>query len=383
MTRVFDLAIVGAGILGLAHALAAARLGKRVIVLDKDSQANGASIRNFGLVTATGQQRGLTWRRAGRSRDVWAEIAAKADIAVEHRGVAVTARLPEAVPVLEAFMATEMADACRIATPAEAARRVPALRMEGLKAVLLSEGALRVESRTAIPKLARHLEEAHGVTIRRGVTVTAVAPPRIETSAGLVAAEAAIVCPNDDFLTLFPERIAARGPTKCKLHMLRVRPESPVAFGAAVMSDFGLARYDGFAALPEAEALKARLAAERPDMLANGIHLIVVQSADGSLVVGDSHHYGPTPDPFAPTEVDELIMGEFDAVLALPGRRIVERWTGVYPSGPDVMFMDAPSADVRLVMVTGGTGASTSFAIAEETIADLYGLAAPAHAVAV
>ncbi|MFX5777112.1 TIGR03364 family FAD-dependent oxidoreductase, partial [Acinetobacter baumannii] len=78
--------------------------------------------RNFGLVTATGQQRGLTWRRAGRSRDVWAEIAAKADIAVEHRGVAVTARLPEAVPVLEAFMATEMADACRIATPAEAAR---------------------------------------------------------------------------------------------------------------------------------------------------------------------------------------------------------------------------------------------------------------------
>ncbi|WP_204351058.1 hypothetical protein, partial [Serratia marcescens] len=90
---------------------------------------------------------------------------------------------------------------------------------------------------------------------------------------------------------------------------LRVRPENPVAFGAAVMSDFGLARYDGFAALPEAAPLKARLAAERPDMLANGIHLIVVQSADGSLVVGDSHHYGATPDPFAPTAVDDLIMG--------------------------------------------------------------------------
>ncbi|WP_204309823.1 hypothetical protein, partial [Klebsiella michiganensis] len=88
--------------------------------------------------------------------------------------------------------------------------------------------------RTAIPKLARHLEEVHGVTIRRGVTVSAVEPPEIRTSAGLDAAETAIVCPNDDFLTLFPERIAARGPTKCKLHMLRVRPENPVAFGAAV-----------------------------------------------------------------------------------------------------------------------------------------------------
>lgn len=383
MTRAYDLAVVGAGILGLAHALAAARLGKRVIVLDKDSQANGASIRNFGLVTVTGQQRGLTWRRATRSRDVWAEIAPKAGIAVEHRGVAIAASRPEAVPVLEAFMATEMAENCRIATPAEAAKRVPALRTEALKAVLLSEGALRVESRTAIPKLACHLAEAHGVVFQRGTTVTAVEPPRIQTSAGPVAAETAIVCPNDDFLTLFPERIAARGPTKCKLHMLRVRPEQPVGFGAAVMSDFGLARYEGFAALAEAEALKARLAAERPDMLANGIHLIVVQSADGSLVVGDSHHYGATPDPFASTAVDDLIMGECDAVLALPGRRIVERWTGIYPSGPDVMFMDAPRPDVRLVMVTGGTGASTSFAIAEETIADLYGLAPPAHAVAV
>jgi hypothetical protein len=36
----------------------------------------------------------------------------------------------------------------------------------------------------------------------------------------------------------------------------------------------------------------------------NGIHLIAVQSADGSLVVGDSHHYAPTPHPFGSTAVD-------------------------------------------------------------------------------
>jgi glycine/D-amino acid oxidase-like deaminating enzyme len=70
-SRVFDLAIVGAGICGLAHALAAARLGKRVVVLDRDAQANGASVRNFGFVTVTGQEAGACWRRAMRSRDVW------------------------------------------------------------------------------------------------------------------------------------------------------------------------------------------------------------------------------------------------------------------------------------------------------------------------
>jgi hypothetical protein len=35
------------------------------------------------------------------------------------------------------------------------------------------------------------------------------------------------------------------------------------------------------------------------------------------------------------------------------------------------MFVDKPSETVRIVMVTSGTGASTSFAIAEETIRDL------------
>ena len=37
------------------------------------------------------------------------------------------------------------------------------------------------------------------------------------------------------------------------------------------------------------------------------------------------------------------------------------------------MFADAPHEDVRLVMITSGTGASTSFAIAEEVIEELFG----------
>jgi glycine/D-amino acid oxidase-like deaminating enzyme len=113
---------------------------------------------------------------------------------------------------------------------------------------------------------------------------------------------------------------------------------------------------------------------DQAQQLENGVHLIVVQSADGSLVVGDSHHYAVTPDPFAPDGVDELILEEFDAVFRQARPRIVERWTGTYSSAQDrPMFMDRPAESIRLVMITGGTGASTSFAIAEETISDLYG----------
>ena len=105
---------------------------------------------------------------------------------------------------------------------------------------------------------------------------------------------------------------------------------------------------------------------------AQGLVVCVVQSADGSLVVGDSHHYAATPDPFAPDAVDQIIMAEFDRVLSLPGRRITERWTGIYPSAADrLMLVDKPDPAVRLVIITSGTGASTAFAIAEEVIGEM------------
>jgi D-hydroxyproline dehydrogenase subunit beta len=371
----FDLAVVGSGIVGLAHALAAVRLGKRVVVIDRDAQANGASIRNFGFVTVTGQQAGACWRRAMRSRDVWAEVAPQAGIAVEHAGLCVAVRRDAARDVLEAFAATEMGRACELLTASQAKARVPLLRDDALRAALWSSHELRVESRDAIPRLAAWLQEAYGVSFLRSTLVYDVAPPRVQTSRGVVHAQAAVVCPGDDWQTLFPDRLAAYGLTRCKLHMMRVQiePARP-RLGAAVMSDLGLVRYLGYAELPQAQALRRQLEVEQAPALANGVHLIVVQSADGSLVVGDSHHYGQTPDPFAPETVDQIILDEFDAVLGAPERRVVQRWIGIYASADDrLMLIDRPSDSVRIAVVTSGTGASTAFAIGEEVIDELFG----------
>src|ERR1700744_3857672 len=115
-SRSFDLAVVGGGVIGLAHAYVAAKAGKRVAVIEKDPRANGASIRNFGFITVTGQERGDSWRLARRTRDVWAEIAPKARIRVEQQGLYLTARSPEAIAVIEAFLATEMGEGCALIT---------------------------------------------------------------------------------------------------------------------------------------------------------------------------------------------------------------------------------------------------------------------------
>ena len=377
MDRHFDCLIVGAGIIGLAHALAAARQGLRVAVLDREARAVGASIRNFGFITVTGQEEGITWRRAMRSRDIWAGIVEDAGIAVHQRGLLMCARRPDALTVLEEFAAGPMGQGCEIIPGRMLADYQPGLRSD-LAGALVSPHELRVESRDAIPRLTHWLQRAHPVVLHTGVAVHGVESGRVHSSAGVFTADHIVVCPGPDLRTLFADVIARRGITLCKLHMLRVAsPGFPVR--SPLMSDLGLVRYLGYAGCPSLPAVRAKLQDEQAAWLDDGIHLIAVQGADGSLVVGDSHHYADTPDPFQPRAVDDRMLAELSAVMDLPSPEVVERWVGIYPSGPDVAFTETPMPGVRLVMVTSGTGASTGFAIGEETIADLLALPPPPH----
>jgi len=374
----FDLAVVGAGIVGLATALAGARRGLRVVVIDRDAQTNGASVRNFGLVMVTGQERGSMWARARRSREVWREVADAAGIPIVHTGLWMTARRPESVGVLEAFMATEMAAGCRLLSPAEARRRCPQLAAPEMAAVLESTFELRVESREAIPRLAAWLASQHGVAFMRNTAVRVIDMPSVHTSRGRVQADRVAVCPGDDFNGLYPERLGVYPLTRCKLQMLRLA-DPGFKLPGALMSDLGLGRYLGYADLQAAAPLKARLAVEQADHLKHGIHLIVVQSADGSLVVGDSHHYASTPDPFSHEEVDALILDEFRSALGIEPPTTIERWIGTYASATDrPVLIDEPEPSVRLAIVTCGAGASTAFAIGEELITSLLGTGVPA-----
>jgi FAD dependent oxidoreductase TIGR03364 len=364
-----DLIVVGAGIVGLAHALAAARRGKRVLVLDRDAQANGASIRNFGFVTVTGQERGRVWELASRSAAIWREIAGPAGIAIEQTGLLLVAQRPEAVAVIDAFLQTEMGAECTRLDAAQIADGWPMVR--GARAGLLSARDLRVDSPLAIPALARWLAAAYQVEFVYGVAVHAVETGCVRASTGVHEADMVVVCPGDDWATLFPQSYAEAGITRCKLQMLRLaspgwRLPSPV------MSDLSMVRYLGYAALPEAAALRLRLEAEATSALAYGIHLIAVQCADGSLVVGDSHEYAATPDPFAATAIENLILDSYADVLgAAP--QVVARWTGTYASAANHSIVHTPAPGVRLVVVTSGTGASTSFALAEDVMSDLLG----------
>ena len=80
--------------------------------------------------------------------------------------------------------------------------------------------------------------------------------------------------------------------------------------------------------------------------------------------MGDSHHDAVTPDPFASTAIDQLILDEWRAATGQAAPAVLQRWTGTYARGPNADLIAAPHPDVRLALITAGNGASTSFAFA-------------------
>ena len=190
----------------------------------------------------------------------------------------------------------------------------------------------------------------------------------VHTSRGTLQAEHCVVCPGTDLHSLYPETLAQAKAKLCTLNMMRVIPKKAFKLNAAVMSDLSFARYDGFAQLPEAQRLISLLDNIQSAERKAGVHLIVVQSADGSLIIGDSHDYSDKELPFRDVRVDDLIINEFHQVMDIGEIDIVQHWLGVYPSGDDVVFKASPEKGVVVGSVTSGTGASTGFAFGEELI---------------
>jgi glycine/D-amino acid oxidase-like deaminating enzyme len=69
--------IAGGGVLGTMHAVMARRRGFEVVQLEREAEARGASVRNFGLVWVSGRKAGPELGLALRSRALWAELGAQ------------------------------------------------------------------------------------------------------------------------------------------------------------------------------------------------------------------------------------------------------------------------------------------------------------------
>ncbi|MBY0398440.1 MAG: FAD-dependent oxidoreductase, partial [Thermoleophilia bacterium] len=110
-----DLVIVGAGIIGLAHAAEAVHRGLTVEIVERDSEAVGASVRNFGHACITAQGPALL-ETAQASRRGWLRTAAQSGFWAPEAGAVVLARSSAEAALIEEFRDARGTEAVRLLT---------------------------------------------------------------------------------------------------------------------------------------------------------------------------------------------------------------------------------------------------------------------------
>ncbi|MDX2285562.1 MAG: TIGR03364 family FAD-dependent oxidoreductase [Bacteroidia bacterium] len=368
-----DTVIIGAGIVGLALAYTHAREGRRVTVFEREARPVGASIRNFGMVWPIGQPAGPLLRRALRSREIWEQVAVSAGIWHEPLGSLHLAYREDEWAVMEEFAAAsaEQGYACELLSPAQTLELSAAAHPEGLLGSLWSRTEMIVDAREVPSKLIPWLQETYGVEFRFGTAVTRIGEGRIGTAAGTWRFDTAWVCSGADFETLFPEVFADSGLTKCKLQMMRTAPQpGGWRMGPALCGGLTLTHYASFASCATLPALKARIRTETPWFPEWGIHVMMSQNGLGELVIGDTHEYGPTHDPFLREELNQYILDYLAGMARMPDAQIAERWYGVYAKSTrgGSEFLAHPLPGVTVVTGVGGAGMTMSFGLAEELV---------------
>jgi FAD dependent oxidoreductase TIGR03364 len=228
-----------------------------------------------------------------------------------------------------------------------------------------------------IREIPAYLEEQFGVEFHYQTAVQAVEPPRLEAGGTWWHAEQILVCTGDDFETLFPELFRTSGITRCKLQMMRTRPQPDKwALGPSLAAGLTLRFYPAFGICKSLAAYRERVAGEMPEYERWAIHCLVSQTADGAITLGDSHEYGLAVDIFDKPAIDELVLSYTRRFLKLPDWSLAERWHGVYAKHPDKPYVSFDALpNVRVITAPGGSGMTLSFGLAEQTVRELGWLA--------
>jgi FAD dependent oxidoreductase TIGR03364 len=365
--RSADLVVVGAGVVGLAHAIEAHARGLSVVVVERDARAVGASVRNFGHVGTT-LQGGEAAAYAAAARERWLSLAPKAGFEILEAGTVVVARNEAELAVLEEF-AGEQPGVARLLGPGQVRALFPLATPEVVGGAHLPQD-LRIDPREAIPSLAAWLESV-GVRFAWNTHAGSVGEGVVHTSRGDFYGAGIVYASGHDLDRLFPDIAEAHGVQRCLLHMFEVAPPRNVRIGPAILTGTGMLRYPALAAMPSVAAVRAEMEEHQAELLDQAVNLMLTQRPDGSLVLGDTHSYDRTHQPFDDERVAELLLREGSRLLGaeLTVRR---RWRGIYAESPTTDFLIAqPHPGTRVVSVTSGIGMTTALGLAPTVLDQL------------
>jgi FAD dependent oxidoreductase TIGR03364 len=353
------------------HAYFALRRGDEVVHLERDLEARGASVRNFGLIWVGGRRPGAELAFALRSRELWGGLAADVpELGFRANGSLTLVTEEAELRVLEQVVAREDAaereltllDAAEVAgmNPAVGGRVLAGLHCARDAAVepRLVPGALR----DAMLGGRRYswLPGRHVVSVGDGWVVD----HRGERHAG----DAVVVCPGAarGFGGWEPERAPLR---RVRLQMMETEPFAE-RLSTSIADGDSLRYYPVF----EVPALVA-LAAPSALVAEKRIQLLLQQRLDGGLTIGDTHEYDEPFDVALAEGPSEHLLARARSLLGTPLPPVRRRWAGVYSQATDDRLYHREQLHDRVWVATGagGRGMTLAPAIAEDALAAVYG----------
>jgi FAD dependent oxidoreductase TIGR03364 len=361
--------VVGGGVLGTMHAVAARRRGFEVVHLEREPDARGASVRNFGLVWVSGRAPGPELDLALRARERWAEIAAEVPGVGfrSHGSLTLAADDAEMSLIKEASALPDAPRRGYEVLDAAAARAVnPALRGEFAGALLCTRDAI-VEPRAVPSALRAHLLASGGYRWLPGREAVAAATHAVRDHTGeWHRGDLVVVCPGAAYTGIAGPHLAACPVPplrRVRLQMMQTRPFAG-RLTTAIADGDSMRYYPAFD-LPG----RRLLGPQTPAAARTRAQLLLVQRLDGGLTIGDTHEYG---EPFG-FDVDEdaydHLRARAETLLGAPLPPVQRRWAGVYSqvTGDELYHRAQIEPGVVLVTGPGGRGMTCSPAIAEET----------------
>jgi FAD dependent oxidoreductase TIGR03364 len=359
--------IVGGGVIGSMHARLALERGFEVVQLERELDARGASIRNFGLIWVSGRRPGAELALALRSRELWEQLAHDIpDLGFRANGSLTIVQEESELRVLEEVVARADATDRQLALldAAEVIGLNPAIGGEVLAGLHCGADAAveprRVPGaiRAAMGSNDRYswLPGRHVVEVGDGFVV--------DHTGARHEGDAVIVCPGAarSFVGWQGDQAPLR---RVRLQMLETEP-FPRLLTTSIADGDSLRYYPAFdvpalAGLPEPSALVAEMS----------IQLLLQQRLDGCLTVGDTHE---VDEPFdvAVRDAPYIHLQErVESILGTPMPPVRRRWAGVYSQSTDerIYHRERIGAATWIVTGAGGRGMTLAPAIAEDVFA--------------
>jgi FAD dependent oxidoreductase TIGR03364 len=377
----FDLIIVGGGIMGAFHAYHAAKLGKSVLILEKDNFPVGSTVRNFGQAVPSGSS-GRWFDFGRRSLEIYQDIQSKFDISVRRNGTVYVAS-----DETEWTLANELFGIHQnkkyhsvLLSKRQCLEQYPELKSEYVRGGIYYPNEVSVEPNLLIYKILEYLQEQYKVAYKSNTIVIDCQEINGKTevmtaSKEKFSAEKVIICSGYVFNLLFPEIYAKSGLIVSKLQMLQTVPMTNVSLKGNILTGLSIRRYESFEECPSYKS--SALPEHYTELKKWGVHILFKQAIDGSIIIGDSHEYAPvgkTDELGFDTKdyVNKLMLKEAQRIVSFPVNQIARTWAGFYAQHPDEIFEYNISPNIHIFTGIGGKGMTTSAGYAESNIKRLF-----------